>query len=116
MKNRGFLSTLFAIMVLSALPLTISTAEAGSDKYSAQLLSPVTGQVLYAGQKIMVEWKHTLPNIPITRVRERGLAVAGWRHYVSCVDRVARPKEYILPLDCPKYAYQRGGLGHPLRM
>ena len=65
MKNRGFLSTLFAIMVLCALQLTISTAAAGSDKYSAQLLSPVTGQVLYAGQKIMVEWKHTLPNIPL---------------------------------------------------
>ncbi len=66
MKNRGFLSTLFAIMVLSALQLTISTAAAGSDKYSAQLLSPVRGQVLYPGQKIMVEWKHTLPNIPLS--------------------------------------------------
>ena len=66
MKNRGFLSTLFAIMVLSALQLTISTAAAASDKYSAQLLSPVRGQVLYPGQKIMVEWKHTLPNIPLS--------------------------------------------------
>jgi hypothetical protein len=65
MKNRGFLSTLFAIMVLGALQLTISTAAADSNKYSAQLISPVAGQVLYAGQQIMVEWKHTLPNIPL---------------------------------------------------
>jgi hypothetical protein len=65
MKTRGFLSTLFAIMVLCALQLTISTAPAASNKYSAQLISPVAGQVLYAGQRIMVEWKHTLPNIPL---------------------------------------------------
>ena len=65
MKTRGFLSTLFAIMTVCALQLTISTAPAASNKYSAQLLSPVAGQVLYAGQKIMVEWKHTLPNIPL---------------------------------------------------
>jgi hypothetical protein len=65
MKNRGFLSTLFAIMVLGALQLTISTAAADSNKYSVQLISPVAGQVLYAGQRIMVEWKHTLPNIPL---------------------------------------------------
>jgi hypothetical protein len=65
MKNRGFLSTLFAIMVLGALQLTISTAAADSNKYSVQLVSPVAGQVLYAGQQIMVQWKHTLPNIPL---------------------------------------------------
>src|SRR5262245_29937511 len=33
--------------------------------YSAKLISPVAGQVLYSGQKITVEWKHRLPNIPI---------------------------------------------------
>jgi len=52
-------------MVLCALQLTISTAAADSNKYSVQLISPVAGQVLYAGQQIMVEWKHTLPNIPL---------------------------------------------------
>ena len=65
MKTRGFLFTLFAIMVLCALQLTISTAAAASNKYSVQLVSPVAGQVLYAGQQIMVEWKHRLPNIPL---------------------------------------------------
>jgi hypothetical protein len=29
------------------------------------LISPVAGQVLYPGQKIMIEWKHMLPNIPL---------------------------------------------------
>ena len=66
MKARGFLSTLFAIMVVCILQLTISTAPAASGKYSVQLTSPVAGQVLYAGQQIMVEWKHTLPNIPLS--------------------------------------------------
>jgi hypothetical protein len=67
MKTRGFLSTLFAIMVLCALQLTISTAAAasGSGAYSAQLISPTAGQVLHPGQQVMVEWKHVLPNIPL---------------------------------------------------
>jgi len=65
MKTRGFLSTLFAIMVVCILQLTISTAPAASGKYSVHLTAPVAGQVLYAGQQIMVEWTHTLPNIPM---------------------------------------------------
>jgi hypothetical protein len=66
MKTRGFLSTLFAIMVVCILQLTISTAPAASGKYSVQLTSPVAGQVLYAGQQIMVQWTHTLPDIPLS--------------------------------------------------
>src|SRR5947207_15557953 len=33
--------------------------------YAVKLTSPVAGQVLYAEQQIMVEWKHRLPNIPL---------------------------------------------------
>ena len=77
MKTRGFLSTLFAIMAVCALQLTISTA-AASDKYSAQLLSPVAGQVLYAGQKIMIEWKHTLPNIPLPGCESEACTFPVW--------------------------------------
>ena len=63
MKTRGFLSTLFAIMTVCALQLT---AQADSNKYSAQLLSPTAGQVLYPGQKVKVEWKSVFPNVDLT--------------------------------------------------
>jgi len=68
MKTRGFLSMLFAIMVLCAPQLTISTAAAasGSGAYSAQLISPTAGQVLYPGQRVRVEWKTVLPNIDLS--------------------------------------------------
>ena len=76
----------------------------------------MAGQVLYAGQKIMVEWKHTLPNIPLPGCEsEAWLSLDGGRTF-PVVDRVARPEEYIFPLDCAEYAYERGGPGHPLRM
>ena len=63
MKTRGLLVTIFAV-ALGIAPQFINTSRAASDNYSVQLISPVAGQVLYAGQRIMVEWKHRLPNIP----------------------------------------------------
>ena len=49
--------------------LTFAFAPANSNAqgtYKVRLTSPVAGQVLYAGQQIMVQWKHTLPNIPMS--------------------------------------------------
>ena len=56
MKTRGIISvTLFLV----ALGLTEAVADNG---YSARLISPTAGQVLYPGQKVRVEWEATLPN------------------------------------------------------
>ena len=55
MKTRGIISvTLFLV----ALGLTEAVADNG---YSARLISPTAGQVLYPGQKVRVEWEATLP-------------------------------------------------------
>ena len=56
--------TIIAVAFSSA-PQFVNTSSAASGTYSAQLISPVAGQVLYPGQKIMIEWKHMLPNIPL---------------------------------------------------
>jgi hypothetical protein len=64
MKIRGFIVILFAV-ALSVVPQFVNTSSAAGG-YSAHLISPVAGQVLYPGQKIMVEWTHTLPNIPLS--------------------------------------------------
>ena len=63
MNTRGLLVTIFA-MALSAAPQLVSTASAGGT-YSATLISPRVGQVLYPGQNIRVEWKSVLPNIDL---------------------------------------------------
>jgi hypothetical protein len=64
MNIRVLLMTIIAV-ALSFAPQFVNTSSAASGTYSAQLISPVAGQVLYPGQKIMIEWKHMLPNIPL---------------------------------------------------
>ena len=64
MNIRVLLMTIIAV-ALSSAPQFVNTSNAASGTYSVQLISPVQGQVLYPGQKIMIEWKHMLPNIPL---------------------------------------------------
>jgi hypothetical protein len=52
------------IMVAVAFALAPAKSNAQGN-YAVKLISPVAGQVLYPGQKIMIEWKHTLPKIPL---------------------------------------------------
>jgi hypothetical protein len=94
MKTRGFLSTLFAIMVLCALQLTISTAPAGSGgTYSSQLISPTAGQVLYPGQKVRVEWKSVFPNVDLTNCEmEVFLSLDGGSTFPMCISVSFDPK------------------------
>src|SRR5262245_7901368 len=61
MNTRGLLAIILAV-TLSIAPQLVSTASAGGT-YSATLISPRVGQVLYVGQQIRVEWKTVLPNI-----------------------------------------------------
>ena len=57
MKTRGLISVTLFLAVLSL--LTEAVAATG---YSARLISPTAGQVLYPGQKVRVEWEATVPN------------------------------------------------------
>jgi hypothetical protein len=60
MKTRGF------VLITVAVAFAFAPAKLNAQgNYAVKLISPVAGQVLYAGQKIMIEWKHTLPNIPL---------------------------------------------------
>jgi hypothetical protein len=52
----GFVVTLFMLACAFA-PAKLNA----QGMYSVKLISPVAGQVLYGGQQIMIEWKHTLP-------------------------------------------------------
>ena len=77
MNTRGLLVTIFAV-ALSFAPQLVSTSSAAGGTYSATLISPRVGQVLYPGQKIRVTWKSTLPNIDLTGCeKEVWLSLAG---------------------------------------
>ena len=60
MKTRVFIVILFLVAFAFA-PAKLNA----QGNYAVKLTSPVAGQVLYARQTIMVEWKHRLPNIPL---------------------------------------------------
>ncbi len=58
MKIRGF------VLIMVAMAFAFAPAKLNANgNYRVKLISPVAGQVLYGGQKIMIEWKHTLPSI-----------------------------------------------------
>jgi hypothetical protein len=71
MKIHRFVETLFAAAFTFALllvnPSTATSAPNGAQQggYSAVLVSPTAGQVLYPGQKVRVEWKSNLPHIDL---------------------------------------------------
>jgi hypothetical protein len=57
MKTRGLITVTLFLVALSL--LTEAVADNG---YSARLISPTAGQVLYPGQRVKVEWEATLPS------------------------------------------------------
>ena len=54
MKTRGFIVTILAVALIFA-PQFVNISSADSGKYSAQLISPTAGQILYPGQRVRVE-------------------------------------------------------------
>ena len=91
MNTRGLLVAIFAV-ALGVAPQLVSTSSAAGT-YSATLLSPRVGQVVYPGQKIMIEWKSTLPNMDLTGCeREVWLSLDGGRTFSSCITPILPPK------------------------
>jgi hypothetical protein len=84
MNTRRLLATVFAV-ALSAAPQLVSTASAGGT-YSATLISPRAGQVLYPGQHIRVQWSATLPAINLAPCEmEVWLSVDGGRTFSTWI-------------------------------
>ena len=60
MKTRAFL------LIIVAVAFAFAPAKSNAQgNYAVRLISPVAGQVLYPGQRIMVEWQHRIPGIPL---------------------------------------------------
>ncbi len=92
MKTRGFVAIIFAA-ALSVAPQFVNTSSADSGKYSAHLISPTAGQVLYPGQRVRVEWTHMLPNINLASCEEEvWLSLDGGRTFQTCITPILDPK------------------------
>ncbi len=59
---RGFVVTLF-LLTFAFAPSRVFGLPPAPPSYSATLISPKAGQVLYPGEKIRVEWRTSLPNL-----------------------------------------------------
>src|ERR1041385_8230756 len=71
LKRRRFkMKTRALVLIVLAAALSVApqlfSAPSAAGTYSAKLISPRIGQILYPGQKIMIEWKSTLPKIDLT--------------------------------------------------
>ena len=91
MKTRGFVVTMLAV-AFSFAPQFVNTSSAANG-YSAQLISPTTGQVLYPGQKVRVEWRSMLPPINLGACEmEVWLSLDGGRTFTMLISPWMDPK------------------------
>jgi hypothetical protein len=81
MKIRGL------VLIMVAVAFAFAPAKLNAQgNYAVKLSSPVAGQVLYVGQKIMIEWQHKLPNIPMPGCEsEAWLSLDGGRTFTSWI-------------------------------
>jgi hypothetical protein len=91
MKIRGFIVVLFAV-ALSVASQFVNNSSAATG-YSSQLISPTAGQILYAGQKIRVEWRSILPPINLGACEmEVWLSLDGGRTFTMLISPWMDPK------------------------
>ena len=91
MKIHGLAVIMFA--ALSFAPQFVNTSNAASGEYSAQLISPTAGQVLYPGQRVRVEWTSVLPIIEAKWCEmEIFLSLDGGTTWPMCITPILDPR------------------------
>jgi hypothetical protein len=84
MKTRGFIVIVIALALTSA-PL-VNTSGAQTGGYSARLISPTAGQVLYPGQQVQIQWQATIPKINAGGCEmELFLSLDGGQTFTYCI-------------------------------
>lgn len=103
MKIRRMIVTLFGV-ALTLAPQFVSLSSAASGTYSARLISPTAGQVLYPGQKIRVEWKSVLPPINLEGCEaEVWLSLDGGSTFPMCITPIMDPKAQYFYWTVPNF-------------
>jgi hypothetical protein len=96
MKTHKLLSTLL-VVAFGLAPQLLNTSRgalAASGGYSATLLVPTAGQVLYPGQQVRIQWKATLPRLRYAQGCEMEifLSLDGGRTFTMCITPLLDPK------------------------
>jgi hypothetical protein len=65
MKTRGFVVTLFAVAFAFAPQLLKTSTAAPDGTYTAKLVSPRAGDVVFPGQNVRVEWEALFPKLGV---------------------------------------------------
>src|ERR1043166_2076861 len=98
MKTRGLLALTTLLLIVAFVPIKANADE----EYSATLISPSAGQVLYPGQKVKVQWKSTLPRIDLTECEtEVWLSLDGGRTFQTCITPILDPKGHFFYWTVP---------------
>lgn len=103
MKTREIILTLVAV-ALSLTPQFVTSSRAASGGYSARLISPTAGQVVYPGQKVRVEWRSVLPPINLAGCEaEVWLSLDGGRTFPMCITPIMDPKAQFFYWTVPNF-------------
>jgi hypothetical protein len=99
MKTHKIFSTLLVVAFALA-PQLLNTSHgvfASSGGYSATLISPTVGQVLYPGQQVRVEWSATFPDMRNLHACEMEiwLSLDGGRTFSTCISPVGPNVRYF---------------------
>jgi len=106
MKTHKLLSTLLVVAFVLA-PQLLNTSHgvfaASGGTYSAKLISPRLGQVVYPGQQVRVEWTAAFPDMRNLRgcEMELWLSLDGGRTWATCITPTITPNtryyDWIVP-------------------
>jgi hypothetical protein len=98
MKTRRFTMILF----LTALAFASPMLNAADGTYSAKLITPAAGQVVYPGQKVRVQWMTHLPNINLGACEmEVWLSLDGGRTFQMIISPWMGPKAQYFDWTVP---------------
>ena len=82
-----------AAVAISFAPQFVNTSNAQAGGYSAELISPVAGQVLHPGQVVRVQWRSRLPHVDFGACEvEVWLSLDGGRTFSAWISPWLDPK------------------------
>jgi len=105
MKTHKICSTLLVVAFVLAPQLLNTSGEAlaaSGNTYSAKLISPRLGQILYPGQRVRIEWTVAFPDMRNLHACEMEiwLSLDGGRTFSTCIAPVStnrRDFDWIVP-------------------
>ena len=100
MKTHKILFTLL-VVAFTLIPQLLNTSQealaASGNTYSAKLISPRLGQVLYPGQRVRVEWTVAFPDMRNLHAceMELWLSLDGGRTFSTCITPIGINTRYF---------------------